>query len=55
MPAGGASLTFDALWDAEEGWDFGFVQVSDDGGKTWTSLPTADTTTDHDPGRDHAR
>jgi hypothetical protein len=50
VPGGGASLTFDALWDTEPGWDYGFVQVSDDGGKTWTSLPTADTTTDHDPG-----
>lgn len=50
VPAGGASLTFDALWDTEAGWDYGFVQVSDDGGKTWTSLSTADTTTDHDPG-----
>ena len=50
VPAGGAALTFDALWDTEEGWDYGFVQVSTDGGKTWKSLPTADTTTDHDPG-----
>jgi hypothetical protein len=50
VPAGGASLTFDALWDTEPGWDFGFVQVSDDGGATWTSLSTADTTSDHDPG-----
>jgi len=50
VPAGGGSLTFDALWDTEPGWDYGFVQVSDDGGKTWTSLATADTTTDHDPG-----
>lgn len=50
VPGGGGSLTFDALWDTEPGWDFGFVQVSDDGGKTWTSLSTADTTTDHDPG-----
>jgi hypothetical protein len=50
VPAGGASLSFDALWDTEEGWDFGFVQVSTDGGKTWTSLATADTTSDHDPG-----
>lgn len=50
VPPGGASLSFDALWDTEPGWDFGFVQVSDDGGKTWTSLTTADTTADHDPG-----
>jgi hypothetical protein len=50
VPADGGALTFDALWDAETGWDFGFVQVSDDGGKTWHSLSTADTTSDHDPG-----
>ena len=50
VPASGGSLTFDALWDTEEGWDFGFAQVSADGGKTWTSLATADTTSDHDPG-----
>jgi hypothetical protein len=50
VPGSGALLTFDALWDTEPGWDYGFVQVSDDGGKTWTSLATADTTTDHDPG-----
>ncbi|MER7608036.1 choice-of-anchor J domain-containing protein [Nocardioides sp. NPDC127503] len=50
VPAGGASLTFDALWDAEVGWDFGYVQVSTDGGETWQSLATADTTSEHDPG-----
>lgn len=50
VPAGGADLTFDALWDAEEGWDFGYVQVSTDGGSTWTSLATAGTTSEHDPG-----
>lgn len=50
VPAGGGSLTFDALWDTEPGWDFGFVQISTDGGKTWSSLSTADTTSDHDPG-----
>lgn len=48
--AGGASLTFDALWDVEEAWDFAFVQVSADGGKTWQSQATADTTTEADPG-----
>jgi hypothetical protein len=50
VPAGGGALTFDALWDTEVGWDFGYVQVSTNGGATWTSLPTADTTSDHDPG-----
>lgn len=50
VPAAGGNLTFDALWDIEVGWDFGFVQVSTDGGQTWTSLATEDTTSEHDPG-----
>jgi hypothetical protein len=50
VPVGGGALTFDALWDTEVGWDYGYVQVSTDGGATWASLPTADTTSDHDPG-----
>jgi hypothetical protein len=50
VPAGGGNLTFDALWDTEVGWDYGFVQVSTDSGATWTSLATADTTSAHDPG-----
>jgi hypothetical protein len=50
VPAGGATLSFDALWDTEDAWDYGFAQVSADGGKTWTSLATEDTTAEHDPG-----
>lgn len=50
VPAGGGTLSFQALWDTEEQWDYGFVQVSKDGGKTWTSLSTEDTTSEHDPG-----
>ena len=50
VPAGNSTLSFQALWDTEEGWDFGFVQVSTDGGKTWHSLATEDTTDQHDPG-----
>jgi hypothetical protein len=44
VPASGGVLTFDALWDIEESYDFGYAQVSADGGKTWQSLSTADTT-----------
>lgn len=47
---GGGSLTFDTRYDIEEGWDFGFVQVSTDGGSTWTSLANGSTTSAHDPG-----
>jgi immune inhibitor A len=35
---GGGTLSFDTLWDLEDYWDFGFVQVSTDGGYNWTSL-----------------
>ena len=51
VPSGaGATLTFDALWNEEFGWDFGFVQVSNDGGVTYKSLACTDTTTETDPG-----
>ena len=46
----GAELTFDTYYDTEFAWDFGFVQVSTDGGATWTSLSNASTTSEHDPG-----
>ncbi len=49
VPAAGGTLSFQALWDTEEGWDFGFVQISTDGGKTWKSLATEDTTTSTTP------
>lgn len=38
---GGGTLTFDTMYQIEEQWDFGFVQVSTDGGYTWTSLTNA--------------
>jgi immune inhibitor A len=44
-----AALTFWTWYDIEPGWDFGFVQVSADGGATWTSLNLPGTTTAHDP------
>jgi hypothetical protein len=46
---GGSTLTFDTYYDIEDYWDFGFVQVSTDGGYTWTSLENAYTTYLHDP------
>ncbi|MFW9829411.1 MAG: hypothetical protein ACFFEY_17690 [Candidatus Thorarchaeota archaeon] len=46
---GGGVLTFDTFYYIEDYWDFGFVQVSTDGGNTWTSLENAYTTYDHDP------
>ena len=50
VPAGAPTLTFQSRWSTEVGWDYAFVQVSTDGGRTWTSLANADTTSSHDPG-----
>lgn len=36
------TFSFDAYWDIEEDWDYGFVEVSTDGGMTWTTLPDID-------------
>ena len=44
-----AQLSFWANYKIEEAWDFGFVQISTDGGATWTSLSNADTTSEYDP------
>lgn len=48
---GGGTLTFDTIWDLEDYWDFAFVQVSTDGGYTWTSLVDDQgySTYDYDP------
>lgn len=48
---GGGILTFDTIWDLEDYWDFGFVQVSTDGGYTWTSITDQQgySTYDYDP------
>jgi immune inhibitor A len=44
-----AELSFWTWYEIEDYWDFGFVQVSTDGGTTWTSLPIDGTVSDHDP------
>jgi hypothetical protein len=50
VPTGAeAALTFDALWNEEEGWDFGFVQISTDGGATYDSVACTDTTEETNP------
>jgi hypothetical protein len=41
-----ATLKFDNYIDIEEQWDFGMVQVSTDGGETWTSLENENTRSD---------
>jgi len=43
------TLVLTTYWDIEDYWDFGFVQVSTDGGETWTSLENIYTTYEHDP------
>ena len=54
VPAADPTLTFRTRHEIEEGWDFGFVQVSTDGGNTYRSLPSSGTTTNHDPDADPA-
>jgi len=47
----GDLLTLNTYWDIEDYWDYGFVQVSTDGGNTWTSLHNElYTTYDYDEG-----
>jgi hypothetical protein len=45
----GDTLSFDTRYDVEPSWDFFFVQVSTDQGKSWTSLPIDGTTSETDP------
>jgi hypothetical protein len=44
VPATGATLTFDTNYETEELYDYAMVQVSTDGGATWTSLENNHTT-----------
>ena len=54
VPAGSPALTFDSQWntevDAQGGWDYGFVQVSTDGGATYDSIACTDTSSSPNPG-----
>ncbi len=50
IPAGGATLSFDLVYEIEDEWDFLWIQASDDGGTTWDTLTNANTQCDHDPG-----
>ena len=38
VPAAGGTLTFENRYAMEEGYDYGYVQVSDDNGETWKTL-----------------
>jgi immune inhibitor A len=46
---GGSTLSFDTLYDIEDGWDYGFVMASSDNGATWTALTNGDTVNYLDP------
>jgi Immune inhibitor A-like, MAM domain len=39
IPAGGTTIDFWTWYFIEEGWDYGFVEVSSDGGATWSTIP----------------
>jgi len=49
LPTGTVTLTIDTYYDIEDYWDFGFVQISTDGGETWASIGNEYTTSLHDP------
>ncbi|MCB0168413.1 MAG: immune inhibitor A [Anaerolineae bacterium] len=40
-----ATLNYWTWYDLEANWDFGYVEVSTDGGQKWTILPTSNSTT----------
>jgi hypothetical protein len=42
IPAGAPTLTFDADWSLEGGFDYGYVQVSTDGGDSYETIPCSD-------------
>ncbi|MFS0864839.1 immune inhibitor A domain-containing protein [Fredinandcohnia sp. 179-A 10B2 NHS] len=47
--AASATLDFDAWYNIEQDWDYAMVQVSTDGGSSWTSLSSDRTTSTLDP------
>ena len=49
VPTTGAKLTFQTRYDLSPGLDFGFVQISPNGGKSWKSLAGSGTTATADP------
>ena len=50
VPAGGATLSFDALRDTEQGWDYFFVEARTAGGSDWTTLADQNGNTTQDTG-----
>ena len=50
LPAG-ASVTAQVNYDIELDWDYAYLVVSNDGGATWTSVDTSESTTDDPHGQ----
>ncbi len=48
-----ATLKFSTWYEIEKDWDYGFVTVSTDGGKTWTTLEGKSTTTEDPQGHNY--
>ncbi|WP_395691013.1 immune inhibitor A domain-containing protein [Nocardioides sp.] len=48
--SGGGELTAKVRYDIEEGWDYAFLQASDDGGDTWTDVPNSESYPGEDQG-----
>src|SRR5690606_32796006 len=40
-----ATLTFDTWYDLARMWNYAYVEISQDGGQTWTIVPATTTTT----------
>jgi bacillopeptidase F (M6 metalloprotease family) len=49
VPTANPTLTFKGKYDLEEHWDYGFVQISTDGGNTYTSVACSHTNSDNVP------
>jgi immune inhibitor A len=48
-----ATLQFWIWYDIEKGYDYGYVEASTNGGATWTTLSSQDTTTDNPNGQNY--
>lgn len=46
VPAGSPQLSFDTWYEIEQGYDYGYVEVSTDGGATWATLANGNTSSD---------
>ena len=51
LGAGPISLSFQGRWQIETCWDYAYVEVSTDGGATFSSIPTDASTTDNEHGQ----